>query len=489
MAFFFAYGTELDRAGLLTRALTGKTASPRVAEAVHVEGVADANAQHTSAEPSGESYDEYATRQPIAAGYVEGAMMVFRERKEGLGGPVPDLRDEASAKTWGVLFEVSDNTVRALCLNFDIARECVIRDVRIAKPLTGSASATFDVAGSVDQTVTANCLIAKNHDAPLTSLDEPLMRKLLGYYLAHEAPAATLLRLIPRRACKVDDIERGKDDLAERVICEIYYKARPNYAIYRSSERVMVQYADDGVKDPSNPNASLADTQRAKMACLNPLRSQITGLIDGWEKSRNPRLAERARRYNARVAAALNQCLEGDSNSPMQALTEVRDEIAAERASWGRFLYLSSALAVAAAFCAAFWIIKAHVFGPTHPTAALWLAARAGTIGAFFSIAMNIQQRKVLTDLLTRDNIADAALRITVGAIGAGALLCLLQSGITPLANFGNATLAGTAMGWQVILVIGFAAGFSERLVPTIVEKIAAQNATTPAAKTTGKTT
>ncbi|MBN3753696.1 hypothetical protein G3N95_12160 [Paraburkholderia sp. Tr-20389] len=288
---------------------------------------------------------------------------------------------------------------------------------------------------------------------------------------------------MPRRGGAINDVERGKEDLSERVICEIYYKAPPRYAIYRSSERVIVQYADDRVMDPSN--APLADVQRAKMACLNPLRSQITGLIDGWEKSRKPRIAERARRYNARVAAALNQCLEGDSTSPMQALTEVRDEIVAERASWGRFLYLLSALAVAALFCVAFWIIKAYLFGPTHPTAALWLAARAGTIGAFFSIAMNIQQRKVLTDLLTRDNIADAALRITVGAIGAGALLCLLQSGITPLANFGNATLVGPAMGWQVILVIGFAAGFSERLVPTIVDKISSQSGATPAGRAT----
>lgn len=481
MAFLFAYGTELDRAGLLARALTSGTTAQRVTEIVGGEA-ADAQAEQPGADTARQAYDEYATRQPIASGYVDGAIMVFRERSEGLGGPVPDLLEEASARTWGVLLEVSDNTVGALCQNFDIARSCIVRNVRIVKPLSGAENATFDVASCIDQTVQASCLVAKNVDMPLTSLDEPLLRKLLGYYLAYEAPAEVLLSLMPRRGASISDVERGKEDLSERVICEIYYKAPPRYAIYRSSERVVVQYADEGVADSSG--TPLADQQRAKMACLNPLRSQITGLIDGWEKSRKPGLAERARRYNARVAAALNQCLEGDSTSPMLTLAEVRDEIAAERASWGRFLYLSSALAVAAAFCIAFWVIKAHLFGPLHPTAGLWLAARAGTIGAFFSIAMNIQQRKVLTDLLTRDNIADAALRITVGAIGAGALLCLLQSGITPLANFGNATLAGSAMSWQVILVIGFAAGFSERLVPTIVEKIAAQNGTLAAGKT-----
>ena len=86
--------------------------------------------------------------------------MVFRERTEGLGGPVPDLLDEASGHTWDALFEVSDNTLRALCQNFRY--RAYLRDscVRIVKPLTGATNATFDVAGCFDQTVQANCLVA-----------------------------------------------------------------------------------------------------------------------------------------------------------------------------------------------------------------------------------------------------------------------------------------------------------------------------------------
>ena len=93
-------------------------------------------------------------------------------------------------------------------------------------------------------------------------------------------------------------------------------------------------------------------------------------------------------------------------------------------------------------------------------------------VSAFFSIAINIQQRKIQTDLNARDNLADSALRITVGAIGAGVLFCLLQSGLLPMSALG-AGAAGQGMVWQVLLVIGFLAGFTERLVPNIFDKMA----------------
>ena len=56
----------------------------------------------------------------------------------------------------------------------------------------------------------------------------------------------------------------------------------------------------------------------------------------------------------------------------------------------------------------------------------IWLAARAGAVGAFFSIALAISNRTVLTNMYRRDNIADASLRITIGIISAAVLVLLL---------------------------------------------------------------
>lgn len=484
MAYFFAYGTELIRDGFLATADSAKPGARRPETmAAGAPGNLDAVAPSVVVEvddvgPITTQVQEYAFA--IASACVEDAILVFRQR-DGVNGPIADLLPEHDGTAWGVLFEVTDETVKSLCQSFDPDRVCARYKVKILKPLDGAPGASFDVNASIGQQIEASCLVAKDRTTEFSVIDDRLMRQLLTAYAARGAPASALEKLLPKVVAHVADVHRGKEDISERLICEIYYKAPPRYAVYRSSERVIVQYADDG--ESSDDGKPLAPVQRARMAALNPLRSQITGLIDGWERSKKPSQAERARRYNARVAAALNQCLEGDLTSPLSVLTEVRDEIVAERASWGRFLYLLSALIIATAFCIVFWTLKSTFFAPPHPTGGVWLAARGGTIGAFFSIAMNIQQRKVLTDLLTRDNVADAALRITVGAIGAGVLLCVLQSGFTPLASFGNAVLAGDKMSWQVILVIGFGAGFSERLVPTIVERFSAQDATAPASK------
>lgn len=489
MAYFFAYGTELDRAKLLAHTV------PRESAMLVSETATSGEAERPMDDVRGTKVDapmttketalDIATRFPVATGHIEGAILVFRQRKDDFGGPITDLLDEPDGLTWGVLSVVSEESIKALCKELNEAYSCVTRDVRILKTHAKSAMPNFGVDASIGQTVAASCLMAKDRDAPIAATNEPLSRRLLACYLEHDVPLSVLSRLVPRSGLLVKDLQRGKEDLAERLISEIYYRAAPRYAVYRSAERVIVQYADDGVNDKAG--SALADRQRANMAVLNPLRSQITGLIDGWERDKHPSVTDRARRYNARVAAAMNQCLEGDPASPLVALGEIKDEIIAERASRGRHLYLLGALIVAIVFCMVFWLLKAFAFGPGHPTAGLWLAARAGTVGAFFSIAMNIQQRKVLTDLLCRDNLDDSALRITVGAIGAGVLICLLQSGLIPLGNFGSVTLAGSGMSWQVILAMGFAAGFSERLVPAIVEKMSAQKE--PAAlKTNGAT-
>ncbi len=53
------------------------------------------------------------------------------------------------------------------------------------------------------------------------------------------------------------------------------------------------------------------------------------------------------------------------------------------------------------------------------PAKPLWLAARAGTVGAWFSVALAIKNRTVLPNLQRRDNYSDACLRIAIGFIAA----------------------------------------------------------------------
>jgi hypothetical protein len=260
----------------------------------------------------------------------------------------------------------------------------------------------------------------------------------------------------------VDDvIEKGTDLIKNQILC-VYSKVPPQYAVYLTKNRVVVQYADD-------PKS--ADEQRKKMATLNGLRTQIDGLVYGWRTSRIEGYRLKAKKYDIRVAAALVLCLEGDDATARTALVDIKEDISSERTSWGRFEYLIAALIASTGAIVLFFCVQRQLLPFKLPPGDLWLATRAGTIGAFFSIALAIQGRTVLTNLRRRDNIADATLRIAIGTIAAGVLLLLMQSGTLPKVQIGDGVVLGQSLQWQAVLIVGFIAGFSERLVPDLLAK------------------
>ncbi len=137
--------------------------------------------------------------------------------------------------------------------------------------------------------------------------------------------------------------------------------------------RVAVQFSD-------NPDMSVA--QRQRVVPLNTLRTQITGAIDGWRSSRIRSFQAKARRYEGRVAALLVMALDGDAVTPPAAFTELRDEIMAERTSWGRFEYLISAFILAVVGFVALTLVQKFVWPFKLEKENLWLAGRAGALAA-----------------------------------------------------------------------------------------------------------
>src|SRR4029078_4198416 len=97
----------------------------------------------------------------------------------------------------------------------------------------------------------------------------------------------------------------------------------------------------------------------------------------------------------------------------------------------------------------------------------LWLAAKAGLVGAAFSIALAIRNRTVALDTELVANVTDGTLRLLIGLIASGVLLLLLSCGILPTLKIGDANFSGGGgLTWQMVLIIGFIGGFLERLVP-----------------------
>jgi hypothetical protein len=263
----------------------------------------------------------------------------------------------------------------------------------------------------------------------------------------------------------VDQIEFHKPDAADAKVLEIFAKDEPNYAVYRTADRVKVQYADD-------PVASQA--QRTSLARLNPIRGEINSLIDGWREKTSEHAVGRVKRFDRSVADSLIVAFEGDVDGAAQVLLELKQDLIDQRTAWARVLYLGVALATVLVLVLVLRIFGAgwftdHVYG--FPDDNIWAAAAAGAIGAFFSVAIFMKKRTILMDLEWVDNAADAVLRIVIGVISAGFLIFLLRSKFVTL-EFGATSITDLGFQhWVGAVTVGFLAGFSENLVPDLLAK------------------
>ena len=271
----------------------------------------------------------------------------------------------------------------------------------------------------------------------------------------------------------------GVDFAGNRISC-LYAYAPPRYAVYRTLARVMVHFSD---------NADEAIAQRARIASLTPLRGQISSLIDGWHNaadrwwmpwSKDHPLRKRAIRYDRRTADAIVLALDNaDSNSlatSQALLAEIKNDIISERTSMARSDYLRYALLLVLLLMAFSGLatqefVRKALESPAT-IIAVWTAVSGGALGAFFSIAIGLKSRTVLIDLQNRDNHADALLRMLIGAIAGGMLLCLLLSGlISDVIEVEQMTPGDRVYKPLLVFVIGFLGGFFERLVPDLLSQ------------------
>lgn len=287
----------------------------------------------------------------------------------------------------------------------------------------------------------------------------------------------------------IRDIKLNGEDSAGARIIGVYAKIDGVYAIYRTQERVLVQFADDPV---------LGADQRKLLAPLGPLRGEINGLIDGWRNADPSRkrkglarlrpvpehdTAAKAALFDRRVADALAVALQGGAAEAGAILIATKADIVEERTSVARteyvlvaaglLLLLVSLIALATRIAGTDPALKLADGKLVLPIAALGhnaigFAAAMGGLGALFSIALAIRSRESLTDLQSLDNIIDAAMRILIGAISAVILYCLIAAGYFTFSFGANAPVQLAA--WQPgLAVVAFVAGFSERLVGNVL--------------------
>jgi hypothetical protein len=269
----------------------------------------------------------------------------------------------------------------------------------------------------------------------------------------------------------VADLKEGLDATGAKVFF-IYYFNPPDFAVYKTSQRVLIHFADDPTK---------LDAQRNTIGQIGAIRSEINGLVDGWRSAstKNADIRSKVERYDYRVADALEAALRGDVAGAGAGLSLVKQDILNERSGRSRFEYLLMAFfAVVGIIAFAEFAILLGGRAPCPSTTDqflcvdhaidLWRGFAGGAVGAFFSITLGIRGRIILPDLYRTANLMDAILRVTIGAIGGVVLVGLVLAQFVQF-RLGSAQSAGGTP--LEIFIISFVAGFSERLVPDLLAK------------------
>lgn len=290
-----------------------------------------------------------------------------------------------------------------------------------------------------------------------------------------------------------DAIRIGGQDKNGRTIEDVYACETDRYAVYQTSDRVIVLYGEDPL---------VQRAQRNRLVKLAQIRSRIDGDLADWRgKSASWSLWKTARQFDMRVASALVDALEGDVGTAVGILTQIATEVEEEKASRARLSYLLWAYAAAALLIALCVTVYGALGGfatldkPSIQSVAL--AVFAGLLSSLYSISLTISNRVLRNDQRRLDHVTDAMVRISIGALAAFVLQTFLLSGTIRI-GFGDAgdllVGGGNTSGvhptsWPVSVIAGFLAGFAERLVPDLLNsyKIKARDPDPVPAPATGE--
>lgn len=224
-------------------------------------------------------------------------------------------------------------------------------------------------------------------------------------------------------------------------------------------------YESEGVQAQLSADPTRRQVQRRLLLPLGAERARLQALLTGWRRRQS---------YDTRIATALQLALGGDadgsaSQSALEALTDAKTAILAERDTAGRAQYVKYTL-----ICGLFGLLLISNLPDTlfDGDTTFWLGAEAGVVGAILSIAISIRRRTVALNIDRAANLTDSLLRLLIGAVSGGTLVLLFATGLLPALHTTAGELVGSkATSPQFTVLLGLIAGFVEQLVPSMLEK------------------
>jgi hypothetical protein len=277
------------------------------------------------------------------------------------------------------------------------------------------------------------------------------------------------------------NLKKDKQDNLGNTIREILWRQK-NYAIYRSDKGVYVHFSDC-------PKEQSDQRNRFTEICpeLCELR-YLTAQMRGWNWW--PWLSRRRRHtlYDNNMAQALMLMME-DKVDPAKHIAQQTLAMAVRRVTADNTIrYVRACLVCAGVLIAmglaAFWALN-HI---GHAGAIGWrpylVGGMFGAAGAVFSIVTRLEAFELKPCDESHMNYWMSAVRVLMGFMSAIALLLFADTllGVELLGKLIGSPMHITdpigaddknVVLWQAVAMLGFVAGFAERLIPNIVRQTA----------------
>jgi hypothetical protein len=253
----------------------------------------------------------------------------------------------------------------------------------------------------------------------------------------------------PRKFSVADIAVDAKDD-SGRLIEKVFAKFS-EFAIYSADNRIHIQFSD---------NNDISKQQNEKIGALQPYREKLEYFA---EEQGIP-----SRKYHRQIAVALRLGLFDQTTLAISVLEDAIQKAVEERARNSRISFIPAATSIALPVAGVFLALSS-VGSDKDVT----FAMAGGALGAYLSMAIGIRTRALSPEVSSFPNLVDSGLRVAIGVLSAGALLLLLTSGLVSLAATSgtNPILLDLPLDWRLAMILGFGAGFSERLLPDLLSK------------------